>query len=255
MRILIIRHAEPDFPNDRLTAKGRREAELLSERMANIPAAAYYVSPLVRAQETAFYTLQKVGRKAETLPWLAEFRARVIDPETGASHVAWDFRSALWHDHPTVFERDRWFEDPIMQTGPVSQIWEETCQGVDDLLLRHGYRRDNSVYRCEKNDDQTNVLFCHFGIGMAIVSYLIGVSPFPMWEGFQLAPSSVTTLITQERRKGEVEFRCLCAGDISHLMSANEPVSLAGLFPECYNGMDNSDPASWPEIPDNPALK
>ena len=48
MRILIIRHAEPDFPNDRLTAKGRREAELLSERAVAKVTVCKHTSTLAR---------------------------------------------------------------------------------------------------------------------------------------------------------------------------------------------------------------
>ena len=36
MRILLIRHAEPDYTVDSLNPKGRVEAELLSRRLANI---------------------------------------------------------------------------------------------------------------------------------------------------------------------------------------------------------------------------
>ena len=53
MKILLIRHAEPDYAHDSLTEKGRREAELLSRRMADYPILDYYVSPLGRARETA----------------------------------------------------------------------------------------------------------------------------------------------------------------------------------------------------------
>ena len=87
MRILIIRHAEPDYRLDALTAKGRREAELLAERLCRIPAEAYYVSPLGRAQETAGYTLRRVGRQAVTLDWLQEFRGRAPDPLTGKPRI------------------------------------------------------------------------------------------------------------------------------------------------------------------------
>ena len=34
MRLLIIRHGDPDYTNDSLTEKGKREAELLSDRIA-----------------------------------------------------------------------------------------------------------------------------------------------------------------------------------------------------------------------------
>lgn len=34
MRLILIRHAEPDYVRDSLTEKGWREAELLSERVS-----------------------------------------------------------------------------------------------------------------------------------------------------------------------------------------------------------------------------
>ena len=34
MRILLIRHGEPDYSTDSLTEKGRREAELLAQRLS-----------------------------------------------------------------------------------------------------------------------------------------------------------------------------------------------------------------------------
>ena len=35
MRILIVRHGDPDYEKDSLTPKGFREAELLAERFVN----------------------------------------------------------------------------------------------------------------------------------------------------------------------------------------------------------------------------
>ena len=74
MRILLIRHAEPDYAVDSLTPKGRAEAELLSRRLVRYDFRDIYVSPLGRARDTAAYTLSKLGRDAEVLPWLREFR-------------------------------------------------------------------------------------------------------------------------------------------------------------------------------------
>ena len=36
MRILLIRHGDPDYVNDTLTEKGRREAALLAKRAASM---------------------------------------------------------------------------------------------------------------------------------------------------------------------------------------------------------------------------
>ena len=61
MRILLIRHAEPEYSVDSLTPKGRVEAELLSRRLIHCDVKDFYVSPLGRAKETAAYTLEKLG--------------------------------------------------------------------------------------------------------------------------------------------------------------------------------------------------
>ena len=50
MRILIIRHGDPDYVHDSLTEKGWREAELLKNRLIREPMSAIYCSPLGRAQ-------------------------------------------------------------------------------------------------------------------------------------------------------------------------------------------------------------
>ena len=55
--------------------------------------------------------------------------------------------------------------------------------------------------------------------------------------GFILAPSSVTTLVTEERVPGEVWFRCAAMGDTSHLYVAGEPISHYGRYRERY-GVD-----------------
>ena len=53
MRLIFIRHAEPDYEHNTLTRKGFREAELLAPRAAGWNASRYFTSPLNRAKLTA----------------------------------------------------------------------------------------------------------------------------------------------------------------------------------------------------------
>ena len=77
MRLLFIRHGDPDYEHDTLTEKGHREAALLAERAGALELGDCYVSPLGRAQATAAYSMKKLGRTAKTLGWLQEFPAKV----------------------------------------------------------------------------------------------------------------------------------------------------------------------------------
>lgn len=63
-----------------------------------------------------------------------------------------------------------------------------------------------------------------------------------LWHRTLTLPSSVTEVVTEERIPGEVSFRITRLGDITHLESAGEKRSTAGLFPECFTGVDSTDP-------------
>lgn len=244
MRILLIRHAEPDYTVDSLTPKGRVEAELLSRRLARYDIRDLYMSPLGRARDTAVYTLNRMGREAEILPWLAEFRGSYPDPETGKRRiVAWDVKPRVWPEYPGVMDIRTWCDTPVFLGGDVREVWQETTDGVDSLLGRYGYVKDGPVWRCGENADFTIALFCHFGISMAILGYLTDVSPMVLWHRVLCLPSSVTEVVTEERIRGEVSFRTTKLGDLTHLESAGETRSTAGLFPEVYTGIDSTDPA------------
>ena len=243
MRILLIRHAEPDYTVDSLTPKGRNEAELLSRRLLHYDIHDFFVSPLGRARDTAAYTLSGMGRTAETLPWLAEFRGRCVDPETGKKRLPWDLPPRLWSGLPGAWDIRAWADTPLFAGSNVRQIWNETIDGTEALLARYGFHRDGPVWLCEKNARETIALFCHFGISMAVIGILTGISPLVLWHRVLTLPSSVSELVTEERVRGEVSFRITRLGDITHLESSGEKRSTAGLFPECFTGIDSTDPA------------
>ena len=73
MRLLIVRHGDPDYSIDSLTEKGWKEAEYLSERLSKLDVKDFYVSPLGRAKDTASFTLKKMNRTAVECDWLREF--------------------------------------------------------------------------------------------------------------------------------------------------------------------------------------
>ena len=55
------------------------------------------------------------------------------------------------------------------------------------------------MYRTQGGNTDTLVFFCHLGITFAIMAHLIGLSPVMLWQGFFVAPTSVTTLVSEER--------------------------------------------------------
>ena len=71
--------------------------------------------------------------------------------------------------------------------------------------------------------------------GTVILSHLFGISPMPLWHGFCAPTTSVTTVYTEERRRGIASFRAFGFGDISHLYAGGEPAAFAARWCETYD--------------------
>ena len=72
MILHIIRHADPDYPNNTITEFGKQEAEALAVYMRTLPLDKIYTSPLGRAIDTALPTCREKGLEYTVLPWTAE---------------------------------------------------------------------------------------------------------------------------------------------------------------------------------------
>lgn len=239
MRLIIVRHGDPNYEIDSLTKTGWREAELASEKLSKLDVRDFYVSPLGRAKDTASCTLKKMNRSATTLDWLKEFDAKIMRPDvTDQEMIAWDWLPADWTIHPEFFDVNTWLDNDVMKAGNVKEKYENVCTKLDELLASYGYVRENNYYRVEKANNDTIVFFCHFGLECVLLSRLLNISPMLLWHGFAAAPSSITTLYTEERRKGIAYFRASAFGDISHLYVAGQEPSFSARFCECYSNTD-----------------
>lgn len=234
MKLLIVRHADPDYSIDSLTETGWIEAELLSHRLTKLDVKAFYVSPLGRAKDTASLTLKAMGREAEECKWLREFKAPVKKPDEEKPGIAWDWIPASWTDDAICYDPDRWMESARFQGTRVAEEYRWVTEEFDKLLASHGYVREGNHYRVAEPNEETLVFFCHFGLESVLLSHLLHVSPMVLWHGTCAAPTSVTTVVTEERREGIASFRTVAFGDTSHLYVAGREPSFSGRFCETY---------------------
>ena len=239
MRLMIVRHGDPDYSIDSLTERGWKEAALLVPRMEKLDVKAFYVSPLGRARDTASLTLKAMGREAEVMPWLREFAPKVTIPQREDAGVCWDWMPGDWTKEPRFFDRNRWFEpEPFASAGVEAEakwVWSE----LDKLLAKYGYVREGDAYRVEQSNTDTIVFFCHFGLECVLLGHLLNLSPMALWHGTCAAPTSVTVLNTEERRKGIAYFRMSTFGDTSHLYAAGEKPAFAAHFREVFEIPEN----------------
>lgn len=239
MKLIFIRHGEPNYAIDSLTPKGWQEAKLLSLRAAQWNVTQCYCSPLGRAKDTASFSLKALKQKAITCEWLREFHAPIDDELMGRTgKVPWDFYPEFLNDSPELFDLDSWSTNPVLAKGEVGREYQRVCDNFDALLKEYGYVRDGLRYLTsdDTQKDATLVFFCHLGITCALVSHLINTTPCQLWQGFFLAPASITVLGTEERTAPNAYFRCQVMGDTSHLKTAGEKVSYYGSFTEPFQG-------------------
>ncbi len=253
MKLLFIRHGDPDYANDTLTSKGKIEATLLADIIGKYRIDEVYQSPLGRAKDTAAYSLEKLGLPVKTLEWLQEFPGVVdpnasedvreayateleIDPETGKykERIMWDMLPSYYGKHPELFDVNQWRNSPLFNGAIALEAYDMVIDNFDRFLADQGYVRDGITYKVEKSNDKTIAFFCHYGITSVLLSRLWNVSPFVPLQFTALAPTSVTVVASEEREKGIGTFRTLRAGDISHLMIGNEEPSFSARFCERF---------------------
>ena len=162
MRILLIRHGDPDYEHDTLTEKGHREAALLAGLAPSMQIDDCYMSPLGRAQDTASYSLKAIGKEATTLDWLREFPAKVDlnlskelleafpDSSKEESRYAirnniWDMVPAYWTNHPEYMELNGWQQSLVAKCGDAVFVYESVCEELDKLLKSYGYIREKII--------------------------------------------------------------------------------------------------------------
>lgn len=228
MRILIIRHGDPDYAHDCLTELGQRQAEAAAVRLMSEDIETVYSSSMGRAYETALAYVREASAQAgkdsakeieaiRQLDFMREIRYgqgealyTTGNPWDEADKMATEDRELLdlnWHDEP--FFRDN------VATSEVDRIAEAT----DEWMLELGYRREGRYYRNIREDDQehTVALFCHGGSGTAMLARILNL-PFPYLCAIIRMRHTAITSIRMNNEPGSrimpvLEFAC----DAEHL--------------------------------------
>lgn len=261
MKLIFVRHGEPDYITDSLTPNGELEAKALAQRVKNWEVTDFFVSPQGRARQTAQPSLDAVNRKATVLDYMHEFSYPIDDPITGRHGVPWDFIPSDWTNIPGCLrEGDGFLESGLLSSNPdIAKNYPIVINSFDELLAKYGYIRkdhyyinqnpvnrrlkstvgpdnrirDNGLY--PNGGETTLVFFCHLGITCLVMSHLLNIPFECLTHGFFMPPTSITVLSTEERWDDEAYFRVQCLGDCTHLHDAGLPISPAGYFADIFN--------------------
>ena len=214
MRLYLIRHAEPAYPHDALTARGHRQARALARRLdglgSDLGIGHVYSSPMNRALETATYTAKRLGLEVEVEPWTRELEDWWVPDEAVGERPVWQVDATVLRG----LGRDDWDSSPPFDAPHLGRGFERLCADADAFLARQGCRRDGAAYRLEDPPQQGIAVFCHAGLALTWLAHLLAIPPPLLWAGFSLPPASVTTILFEELAGGGAAARCLGLGDV-----------------------------------------
>jgi len=218
MRILLIRHADPDYWRDTITEVGHRQAKALAHSLEKVQIDRLFVSPLGRARETAKYIADVKGLRMEILDWLAE-----LDGNFGADLWAWNVSGSETLKSGVPPSMDNWHEIVPYGAKMLQQL-RMLSQNFDKFLSEFGYIRDCLRYRIVSPNNLTIALVSHGGAILTLLSYLVNI-PLPLsYIHFSCDPSSLTELVWEEDG-GYAVPRIVRMNDTSHLRSCQKEAS------------------------------
>ena len=231
MRLYIIRHADPDYANGTITLNGHREASALAEYLKTFGIDEIYSSPMARARHTAQYSANQLSLPIQVEDWAGELDKAWFE-ELDQSFL--DIEKPCYRARACEPGLSRWKLDGSVENPLVARNMLAIQQGSDDFLARQGFTRHGTLYEITGQNIKKIAFFAHMGLELAWLSYLLGIPFLYLWDGFFVHPSSITTVLFEERFPGKVVPRCIGLGDISHLVHAGLAPQPTGIEANYY---------------------
>lgn len=208
VRLYLVRHAEPAYPEDALTPLGHRQAAALARRFAALGLDRVVSSPMRRARETAAPTAAGLGLAVEIEPWARELEDWWIPGGPHGEQPVWQVERerllALAADRP-------WYEQPPFDRAAFGERHRALIAAADAFVSR---------LRAAAGAPARVAVFCHEGLALTWLAHLLSLHPLSIWAGFRLPAASLTTVELPAEGEGDDAIRCVGLGDVGHLAGA-----------------------------------
>lgn len=218
MRLIFVRHGEPDYEHDCLTPNGVEQAKSTGLKLKDEKIVAVYSSPLGRARETASYTAREQGVEVQVLDFMHEidWGSKNGDDLEFDGHP-WTLAYKLLAEHPEYIGSDRWMEHPYFGNNVCMDYYDLISDSFDEVLKQYGLVREGKVYRCVERCDDTVALFSHGGSGAYVLAHLFN-QPLPyILTAMPFRVCSITKIDMIVENGDIVIPRFECFNDIGHL--------------------------------------
>ena len=178
MRLIFVRHGEPDYAHDCLTENGVVQAKCTAGRLRDEKIKAVYSSPMGRAVETASYTAKDHGLEVKTLDFMHEIDWGDDGHKIKYGGHPWTLACELLTENPEFVGSAEWNRHPFFRDNKCMKFYDRISQEFDGFLSGYGLERKAGLYCCREYTDDTIALFAHGGSGAVMFSHVLNL-PFP----------------------------------------------------------------------------
>ncbi|MBR5975999.1 MAG: histidine phosphatase family protein [Clostridiales bacterium] len=178
MRIILVRHGDPDYVKDCLTELGKKQAEVAAARLMCEGIDEIWSSSSGRAYETAQAFSARSGiSPIHQLDFMREIRFGYGEALYSTGNP-WDETDRMSKEGEEILI-PKWQELPFFKDNAAVEDVDMIAKETDNWMRGLGYEREGLYYRCKRADDQeyTVVLFAHGGSGSAMLARLLNL-PF-----------------------------------------------------------------------------
>ena len=206
MRIVLIRHGDPNYEKDCLTELGHKQVKVAAQRLMKEGIEEIYCSPLGRARQTAQAFSDASGiKEIKILDFIQEIRFGREGELYDSKWNPWLGVNALVRQGKDLQTPD-WREYPVFKNTYSTEDADKIAVETDKWLASLGYEREGLYYRNTRKDDaeKTIAVFCHGGSSAAFLAHVLNQT-FPYMCGVLLRfPHTTITVLRFDRTPGEL---------------------------------------------------
>lgn len=225
MRLIFVRHGEPNYEKDCLTENGKKQAAQAADRLKDEVIKKIYSSPMGRAKETASYTAKEHGIDVNILDFMHEIDWGTVKEKEGTKEELpydghpWTIAYRVLTDTPDYVGKDNWTDHDFFKNNRCMDYYSKISDNFDALLKEYGLVRKDGLYECVEENNDTIALFAHGGSGSIMFSHVLSL-PFPFVLTSMPYGVCSVSIIEFDGKKGDMVIpRLELFNDMGHIES------------------------------------
>lgn len=219
MRLIFVRHGEPNYEKDCLTETGILQAQACAKRLLREGIEQVFASPMGRAMQTAqAYTALAGGAPITELAFMHEISWSASDDgELYNGGHPWSAADQMVSEGYELTCAD-WRTHPLFVRNAATSCADYVAAEIDKWMETLGYRREGAYYRQTLPEENTKVcaLFSHGGSSTAALAHLLNQT-FPYMLSLIHMPFTAIYILRFDPKPGSLCLPHLeLAGDCAH---------------------------------------